>query len=198
VPWSDRIAMDAALDAGDLRAADKLAAAWGRAAASEPLRALRLGRLARYEGRLDEADALTRVAVERGTVTPRVLWERVLVLVARDHASEVAALLARYPLVLGPLATWLSAYATASSGKAESILAAKGMTATLDPPPDTAPFEVRMVAATALGAMRDKKRGRDYVRALLETGSVEPDLATAALSLGFRAVARGTRRVRYE
>ena len=92
--------------------ADKIAAAWGKEAESQPLRALRLARLARYEGRLDAADALSQAALDAATVTPRVLWERAYTLVARGRVAEVAPLLARYPLVLGPLATWLSAYAT--------------------------------------------------------------------------------------
>ena len=112
--------MDMALDGGDLASADKIAAAWGKDAETAPLRALRLARLARYEGQLDQADALSQTAMDHGTVTPRVLWERVFVLVARRAApDEVGPLLSHYPLVLGPLATWLSAYATASNGNTE-------------------------------------------------------------------------------
>ena len=53
-PWSDLVAMDVALDAGDLASADKIAAGVGQGR-REPhaLRALRLARLARYEGELD-------------------------------------------------------------------------------------------------------------------------------------------------
>ena len=84
-PWSDLIAMDTALDEGDLASADKIAASWGKDAESNPLRALRLSRLARYEGRLDAADALSQTALDHGTVTPRVLWERAYTLVARSR-----------------------------------------------------------------------------------------------------------------
>ena len=104
-------------------------------------------------------------------------------------------LLARYPLVLGPLATWLSAYATASGGTAE---AAKGKTATLDPPPAGAPLEARVVAAAAFGAMKDRRRGGDYVKDVLATGSLHPDLVAAALALGFHKVEHGKRRPTYE
>jgi hypothetical protein len=190
-PWSNLIAMDVALDAGDLAGADKIASGWGKAAESKPLQALRLARLARYEGRLDAADALSQAAMDAATVTPRVLWERAYTLVARGRVAEVAPLLARYPLVLGPLATWLSAYATASSGGVE---AAKGKTASIDPPPPSATLEARVVAAAAFGAMKDRRRGGDYIREVLSTGSQHPDLVAAALALGFHKVDHGKRR----
>ncbi len=194
-PWSDLIAMDVALDGGDFTTADKIAAGWGKGAESQALRALRLARLARYQGHLDAADTLSLAALNSGTVTPRILFERAFTLVARGRATDVGPLLARYPLVLGPLATWLSAYSTASSG---GIEAAKGKTASLDPPPATAPFEARVIAAAALGAMKDRRRGEDYVRAILTTGNLNPDLVTAALALGFRRVDHGKRKPTYE
>jgi len=194
-PWSDLVAMDTALDAGDLASADKIAASWGKNGESNPLRALRLARLARYEGKLDAAEALSQTAVEHGTVTPRTLWERVYLLVARNHTSEVGPLLSRYPLVLGPLATWLSAYAVAAAGNTES---AKGRTASLDPPPASAPIEARVIAAAALAAMKDKRRGTDYTREVLSTGSQHPDLVAAALALGFHKVQHFKRSPTYE
>ena len=194
-PWSNLIAMDVALDGGDLVGADKIAAAWGKESEGQPLRALRLARLARYEGRLEVADALSQAALDSATVTPRVLWERAFTLVARGRVAEVGPLLARYPLVLGPLATWLSAYATASSG---GIEAAKGKTASIDPPPSSATLEARVVAAAAFGAMKDRRRGGDYVREVFATGSLHPDLVAAALALGFHKVDHGRRRPTYE
>ncbi len=194
-PWSDLMAMDAALDAGNLPSADKIAVGWGKDAESRPLRALRLGRLARYEGRLDAADALSQTAIDHGTVTPRVLWERAFILVARNRAADVAPLISHFPLVLGPLATWLSAFATASGGSAE---AAKGKTASLDPPPAGSALDARVVVASALAAMKDRRRGGEYVKDVLATGSLNPDLVAAALSLGFHKVDHGRRRPTYE
>jgi tetratricopeptide (TPR) repeat protein len=194
-PWSNLIAMDIALDSGDLAGADKIAAGWGKASESQPLRALRLARLARYEGRLEAADALSQIALDSATVTPRVLWERTYTLVARGRVAEVAPLLARYPLVLGPLATWLSAYASASSGGVE---AAKGKTSSIDPPPSGAALEARVVAAVAFGAMKDRRRGGDYVHDVLATGSLHPDLVAAAIALGYHKVEHYKRRPTYE
>ena len=194
-PWSDLIAMDTALDEGDLASADKLAASWGKGAEANALRALRLARLARYEGKLDAAETLSLTAMEHGTVTPRVLWERVFILVARSHGNEVGPLLSHYPLVLGPLASWLSAYAAASGGNTEG---AKGRTASLDPPPAAAALEAREVAAVALAAMKDKRRGTDYLREVLAVRGQHPDLVAAALALGFRKVEHGKRAPTYE
>jgi len=194
-PWSDLVAMDAALDSGDLTIGDKIAALWGKDAESRPLRAIRLARLARYEARLDAADTLSQVALDHGTVTPRVLWERSFELVARGRAADVAPLLARFPLALGPVASWLNAYAAAASG---AVDVAKGKTAMLDPPPETAPFDARVVACAAFGAMKDRRRGFEYVKDVLSTGSEHPDVVAAALSLGLHRVVHGHRRPSYE
>jgi predicted Zn-dependent protease len=194
-PWSDLVAMDIALDQGDLATADKIAASWGKDSEGQALRAQRLARLARYEGRLDAADTLSQTPIDHGTVTPRALWERAFTLVAKSRAADVGPLLGRYPLVLGPLATWLSAYASAAGG---SVEAAKGKTASLDPPPATAPLEMRVVVAAALGAMKDKRRGPEVVKEALATGSLNPDLVAAALALGFHKVDHGKRRPTYE
>jgi predicted Zn-dependent protease len=194
-PWSDLVLMDVALNAGDLATAAQIAGAWGKDSEQKPLRAIRLARLARHEGRLDAADSLSQLALDRGTVTPRVLWERAFELVARGKVAEVGPLLARYPLVLGPVATWLSAYANAASGAVE---AAKGKTASLDPLSTGAPLEARIVVAAALGAMKDRKRGVEYTRDLLATGNLHPDLVQAALSLGFHKIDHGRRRPTYE
>jgi tetratricopeptide (TPR) repeat protein len=194
-PWGDVLAMDMALNQGDLASAGKIANRWGKDAESQPLRALRLARLARYQGRLDVADTLSQVALIHATVTPRALWERAYLLVAKGRAADVGPLLSRYPLVLGPLATWLSAYAAASGNGGES---AKGKTASIDPPPRGSPLEARVVAAVAFGAMRDKRRGSEYARDVLSRGALHPDLVAAALSLGLRRVDHGKRAPTYE
>ena len=188
-PWSDLVAMDAALDDGDVLTADKIATSWGKEGESQPLKAVRLARLARYEGRLEAADALSQAAMV-GTVTPRVLSERVYTLVARGHAAEVGPLVGRYPLVMGPVGTWLAAFATASGGQAD---VAKGRVASVDPPPPGAALGMRVVAAAAFGAMKDRRRGADYVRDVLSTGTGNLDLVQAALALGFHKVEHGKR-----
>jgi hypothetical protein len=104
-------------------------------------------------------------------------------------------MLSHYPLVLGPLASWLSAYAAASGGNTEG---AKGRTASLDPPPAAAALEARVVAAVAFAAMKDKRRGTDYVREVLAVKGQHPDVVAAALALGFRKVEHGKRPATYD
>ena len=123
-------------------------------------------------------------------MTVRTLEERVFVLVARNHNAEVGPLLAKFPL-LQANATWLRAYAQASGGKVDE---ARGKTASVDPPPALAALPSRVMAAVALAAMKDKKRGTDYIKALLASGIQDPDLVAAAASLGIKKVDRPTPR----
>jgi tetratricopeptide (TPR) repeat protein len=178
-PWSDLVAMDLALDAGDLDTAHKIAESWK--GSEGMLRSLRLARLARYDGRLDDADKLSLAVIQGSTVTTRALKERVLVLVAMNKADQAAPLLARYPLVLGPLAGWLAAYAKASEGKIDD---ARGKTTQLDLPPPQAPLPARTLVAVALGAMKDRRRGADFVRDLYAQGVLDPDVVKAGEALG--------------
>lgn len=186
-PWADLVAMDIALDTGNLPAADKIAAGWGKATDAPPLRALRLSRLARYENRLDDADAASVIAISSGTVTLRSLAERVYALAARDKAGEATPLLAKYPLVLGPLATWLSAYAAAANGHVDE---ARAKASAVDPPPDLAPLPSRLLAGAALGKLSDRRRGPAYIRSLIDAGAVNPDVAAAASVFSIRVPSR--------
>jgi len=184
-PWSDLVGMDAVLDLGLTDVADKILADW-KGTEDRPLKALRASRLARYENRLDDADHSSKAALEGATVTPRVLMERVMVLVAKNRTADVGPLLARYPLVLGPASSWLSAYALASNGKLDD---ARGRTAQLDVPPALAPLPFRVMAAVSLAAMKDKKRAEPAIKALLATGNLDPDVLAAAASIGIKTAA---------
>ena len=185
-PWADLVAMDVALDTGNLETATKIAEGW-KGTEERPLRALRLSRLARYQGKLDDADKYSQLALGGGTVTTRSLAERVFVLVAREKPLDAGPLLAKYPLVLGPLAGWLGGYAKAASGKEED---ARGRTASLEPPPAQAPAPARMVAAAALGAMHDRRRGGDYVKELYASWLVNPDTVAAGNVFGLKPPVR--------
>ncbi len=187
-PWADLVAMDFALDTGDVDLAHKIAATWK----TEPKasRAIRLARLARWDGKNDDADRLSRLALEGGTVTVRALAERVFVLVAMNKGSEVSALLKAHPNVGGPLVKWLRAYAVASNGKLEE---ARAILSTEDPPPALAPLPARLIAAAAFGAVKDTRKGGDYVKALVN-GFPNPDVVVAAEKVGAGKVVRTTRR----
>ena len=187
-PWADLVAMDAALEVGDVELAKKVAAKWqGEAIQPRALRAVRLAKLARYDGKNDEADRLSRAALEGGTVTVRALTERVLVLVALNKSQEAIALFKTYPNVGGPLAKWLRAYAVASHGKLEE---ARAILAAEDPPPPLAPLPAREIAALAYGAVKDTRHGSEYVKAIAAAGFVNPDIAAAAEKVGVGKIAK--------
>jgi len=185
-PWADLVAMDIALDTGNVETASKIAETW-KGTEERPLRALRLSRLSRYLGKLDDADKYSQLALGGGTVTTRSLTERVFVLAARDKPQDAGPLLAKYPLVLGALSGWLSGYARAAAGKEED---ARGRTASLEPPPAQAPAPARIVAAAALGAMHDRRRGADYVKDLYAAWLVNPDTVAAGTAFGLKPPAR--------
>ncbi len=174
-PWADLVAMDGALDTGDLDVARAIAARW----TTEPtsMRAVRLARLARWDGKLDDAERLSHLALAGGTVTVRALAERVFVLVARGKSAEAVALFRDHPNVGGPLAKWLRAYAVASSGKLDE---ARAMVAQEDPPPALAPLPARMYAAATYGSVKDTRKGGPYVKALVQAGFGNPDVVPAA------------------
>ncbi|OJY31416.1 MAG: hypothetical protein BGO98_15230 [Myxococcales bacterium 68-20] len=184
-PWADLVAMDWALDAGELDLAKKIAEQWR----GEPraMHAVRLARLARYDGRLEEADKLSRVALETGTVTMRALTERVFTLVALKRDADALALFKTYPNIGGPLAKWLRAYATAAHGKIDD---ARAIVSQEDPPPSAAAMPARIIAASAYAMMKDARHGTDYVKPIAQAGFANPDVVFAAEKLGAGKVPR--------
>jgi tetratricopeptide (TPR) repeat protein len=184
-PWADLVAMDWALDAGDIDSAKKIADRWR----GEPrsMRAIRLARLARYEGHLEDAEKLSRVALETGTVTMRALSERVFTLVAMKRDNDALALFKTYPNVGGPLAKWLRAYATAAHGKIDE---ARAIVSQEDPPPTAAAMPARIIAAMAYAAMKDARHGNEYTKPIAQAGFANPDVAWAAEKVGAGKVVR--------
>lgn len=174
-PWADLVTIDWALDTGDIDVAKKIAATWR----GEPraMRAVRLARLARYDGRIEDAEKFSRIGLESGTPTPRALSERVFTLVAAKKDADALGLFKTYPNVGGPLTRWLRAYATASHGKIDE---AKGMVSSEDPPPNAAPLASRVIAAMAYAAMKDARHGGDYAKAIIGGGYLSPDAAYIA------------------
>ncbi|MFO0742061.1 MAG: hypothetical protein U0270_39550 [Labilithrix sp.] len=183
-PWADLVSIDWALDSGDIDVAKKIAATWR----GEPraMRAVRLARLARYDGRLEDAEKFSKMGLESGTPTMRALSERVFTLIAAKKDNEALALFKTYPNVGGPMTKWLRAYATASHGKIEE---AKGMVSQEDPPPATTPLAFRVIAAMAYAAMKDVKHGGDHAKAVIATGYASPDAVFIADKLNLPKIA---------
>jgi tetratricopeptide (TPR) repeat protein len=177
IPWGEPVAMDAALDEGDLELAEKFVKAWGDGA-KRPVYALRIARLYRYQEKYDEALTESARALE-GTVTVTVVVERVFCLMAKNQTADARDLVAKYQAMLGPMSQWLRMYIDAKSGKAAD---ARAKASQLEPPPDQTPLVLRLVAARALAVTKDK-RAKNYVAAMQKRLKKQPDLIKAAEEL---------------
>ena len=102
-------------------------------------------------------------------------------------AADAVALFKAYPNVGGPLAKWLRAYAVASNGKVEE---ARAILSTEDPPNAQASMPARVYAAMAYGAVKDTRHGNEYVKAIVQAGFPNPDVAAAAEKVGVGKIAR--------
>ncbi|HEX7668151.1 MAG TPA: hypothetical protein VF395_01140, partial [Polyangiaceae bacterium] len=179
VPWGDLVAVDAALDTGNLPLAQKIAAHWGERAET-PSYALRLARLLRYQGKTEDAAKASSDAVVAGGVTPRVLVERFDTLVASKDISSARDLLGQYPAVLGPLTDFLKVSLDVADGKAAR---AKALSARLELPPADSPLLYELIAARALTAVGDR-RSKPLVLMLLHAVPKHPDVVELAKAEG--------------
>lgn len=181
VPWGDPIAVDAALDQGNVDLARKIVARWGERG-STPAYALRRARLLRYDGKAEEAVKASEEAMVTGGVTPRVLVERVLSLLAGKDTQEARAVVSQYPVVLGPMTKLLSILVNVESGKAAL---AKSDAANVEPPPDGSPVLYDLVAARALLGI-DDRRGKVLIAGLARRVPKHPDVVAMLQALSER------------
>lgn len=169
VPWGRPIALDAALDLGNLKLAEELA---GRIQGeASPAEQLRLARLARYRGKLEQALTASERAFA-GKPTAALVVERVYELIQGERLDDAKELIAKYPALLGTLGGWLSVLVDVAGKQAAK---ATLRLTKLDPPPDAAPSFQRVLAARALSAARDK-RARSYLAGLPRRLARHPDL----------------------
>lgn len=174
------VAFDIAVGALELQAAEAIAKKWTEDASQRPARALRLARLARLQGRAEDAEKMSRIAVEQATVTPAALIERVLVLGGVGKGADALALLSRYPLLAVDEQPWLRAWATAQAGK---MADAKKQVEALKEPDKKAPWAVRRDALLALAATNDK-RAKGYAKELAKERANDPDVRAIGRALG--------------
>jgi len=179
VPWGDLIAVDAALDQGDLKFADKIVARWGERGSTASY-ALRRARLLRYEGKIDDAVAASEDALVPGSVTARVLIERFHCLIAKKAIPAARDLVAQYPAVLGPLTDFLKITIDVLDDK---VARAKGVAARLDVPPEGSPVLIDLIATEALVGVADK-RAKPVATALIRRAPRNPDVLAVARALG--------------
>ncbi|HEY6081177.1 MAG TPA: hypothetical protein VIW29_20320, partial [Polyangiaceae bacterium] len=173
-PWGELIAIDAALETGNLALAEKLLSKRALEAL-RPVHLRRLARLRRLQGKLDEALQASGAAAEGGMAMP-LLLERVYELLAKDQVAPAKQLAAKYPTLLGPLAGWVGVLTDVASQQAAA--AAVRLTK-LELPPDESPIAVRVLVARALTLGKDK-RAKPYVAALLKKLPKNPDVLAAA------------------
>jgi tetratricopeptide (TPR) repeat protein len=179
VPWGDLIAVDAALDLGDVKTAEKIVARWGERASTATY-ALRRARLLRYQGKTDDAVAASDDALVPGSVTARVLIERFRCLLAAKKISGVRELLGQYPAVLGPMTDFLKVTADVADDK---VPRAKATAARLEPPPEGSPLLIDIIATEALVGVGDR-RGKPMATALIRRAPRNPDVLTVARAVG--------------
>jgi len=177
VAWGDVVAVDAALDTGNLELAETLLGRRSLDNAAPSYRA-RLARLRRYQGKLDESLAASLSAMD-ATPTASLLIERSYELLAKDEVKAARELIAKYPTLLGPMSGWLGVLVDVASNQA--ALAAVRLTK-LELPPPQSPVVLRVLSARALAAARDK-RAKPYVAAEARKLRKHPDLALALEAL---------------
>jgi predicted Zn-dependent protease len=173
-PWGELVAIDSALETGNLALADKLLSKRS-AETMRPVHLRRLARLRRLQGKLDDALRASAAAAEGGMALP-LLLERVYELLAKEDAAAAKQLAAKYPSLLGPLAGWVGVLTDVATKQAASATVRLGK---LDLPPDEAPLAVRVLVARALMTGHDK-RGPAYLAIQLKKLPKNPDLLAAA------------------
>jgi hypothetical protein len=176
IPWGDLIAVDAALDQGDLAAAQTILDT-RTGDALRPVHLLRMARLRRYQGKPAEAVAASARSLE-GSVTAPMLIERTFDLVAAEDLTGARTLIAKYPALLGPLGGWLSTYVDGSSAEKSDKAQAASRAAKLDLPPDGSALALRVLVLRALAVSGDK-RAKDYLRTLAQRFAKHPDVGLA-------------------
>jgi tetratricopeptide (TPR) repeat protein len=174
IAWGDVIAIDAALDTGNLAVANELIDRF-RDTKDRPPRALRVARHLRYTDRATDADAPSTQATAMPTA--RTVVERILVLLATNKGDEARAFVAKNAQVLGPMASWVLCYIDADGPR---LAESRAKAALLEPPSTLAPLLWRVVTALAMGDLGDKKRGLPYVKTLAKTFPKNPDVVIAA------------------
>jgi hypothetical protein len=173
-PWGELIAIDAAIETGNLVLADKLLSKRSLETL-RPVHLRRLARLRRLQGKLDEALRASAAAAEGGMALP-LLLERIYELLAKEDVASAKQLAAKYPSLLGPLSGWVGVLTDVAGKQAAS---ATVRLTKLDLPPDESSIAVRVLVARALMSGKDK-RAKPYLALLLKKLPKNPDVLAAA------------------
>ena len=167
--WGDLVAVDAALDAGDIALAAELESRWSDP--KQPLRAARIARRLRYEGQTEQA----REAAAGAAPTPGALLEQLVL--ARSNAERAPAL-AAVSSGAAPASRWLHIYGMALDGSVDQGVAAAGA---LELPSTSAPLGVRVAAALALAELKDTVHATTVLIPLVSALPGNHDVISAAV-----------------
>ncbi|MBX3181060.1 MAG: hypothetical protein KF915_00385 [Polyangiaceae bacterium] len=179
VVWGELVALDYALDHRRFEWAQKRASGWAEPSAAQAVRRLRL---VRYQG---DAEAVKQLlapgsALAGAGASVSLLLEQAYALISVSDHAAARALIERYPALLGGMSGWLHALVDAAAGEAPKAV---GRLSALEPPPDTAAFPLRVLAARALAASGDR-RAKGYVATLMKRHASHPDVLLAAKDIG--------------
>lgn len=151
--WGPLVALDLALDSGQLELAEQLLQAHQKSA-DQSSYAARAVRLHRYQGQGEAALERVKFLLDARAVTPRGSAEAVLAFVDAGRAAAAASAASQLGDNAGALTPWLSALVEAAQGRAK--VAAKQL-AQLPLPTKSEPVLVQMVALRSLAAVKDRR-----------------------------------------
>jgi tetratricopeptide (TPR) repeat protein len=177
--WGAIIAVDVALDAGQLDAAERIAQEHAFDA-KVPAHATRLMRLRRYRGQGPAALELAPALLDARAATPRAVSELVLAFVAEARVAAATSALGEMKAAAAALGPWLEAIVEKARGREPN--AAKLLTA-LEPPTKARPLVEQVVALRALASVKDK-RAKPYYAQLERRFRAQPDVLMAGKELG--------------
>lgn len=172
--WGPLVALDLALDAGQLDAADQLLQTHQKSADAVSY-VTRAARLRRYQGQSEAGLERVRLLLEQKSTTPRAAAESVLSLVDAGRAAAAASTLERLGDDAGALGPWLQALVEAAQGRAK--VAAKALSGRALPG-KSEPVLVQTTALRSLVAAKDR-RAKAYGAELGRRFPQHPELKLA-------------------
>jgi predicted Zn-dependent protease len=172
--WGPLVALDLALDAGQLESAEQLLQAHQKSADALSY-ATRAARLRRYQGQSEAALERIRILLDQKSGSPRAAAEAVLGLLEAGRASAAASTLERMGDDAGSLAPWLGALVDAAQGRGK--VAAKSLVGRRLPGKNE-PVLLQTVALRSLVAVKDR-RAKAYGNELGRRFPNHPELKLA-------------------
>jgi hypothetical protein len=177
--WGAVVAVDVALDAGQLELAEHIAQEHAFDP-KVPAHAARLMRLRRYQARGAAALELAPALLDAKAATPRAASELVLTFVGESRVAAATSALDEMKAAAGGLGPWLEAIVEKARGREPNAVK---LVAALEPPEKARPLLEQVVALRALASVKDK-RAKGYYAQLERRFRAQPDVIAAGKELG--------------